>query len=96
MSKIKFKTTAEITLQNGKKLKLLMLDPEDFLNDVVPAGRMIVLITNKMKVEKGEFLHLEADESGVYIFIRSIDTGKVHVFNIDAIAAYADGREAIL
>lgn len=94
MSEIKFKTTAEITLQNGKRMKLLLLDPEDFLNDVVPSGRMIVLITKKMKVDKGEYLHLEADESGVYLFIRSIDTGKVHVFNLDAIAAYADGREA--
>ena len=92
MDKIKLKTTAEITLESGETLKVALKNPEDFLNDVVPEGTQVILITKSMKVAKGEFLFLDADDCGVYIYYRGDNTDKSHVINLDHIMAYSDGR----
>ena len=91
MKGIKLKTTAEITLESGEKMKVELKDPEDFLNDAVPEGTKVILITKSMKVAKGEFLFLEADGCGVYLYYRKTDSDKNHVLNFDQIMAYADG-----
>ena len=91
MDEIKVKVTAEITLESGKKMKVKLKDPEDFLNDVVPEGTNVILITKSMKVAKGEFMYLDADDCNVYIYYRDTNSGKNHVLNFDKVIAYADG-----
>lgn len=91
MEQIRF-ASAEVTTADGKKMKLKLKDPEDFLNDVVKPGTEVVLIMKNWKVAKGELLMVEDDGSDIYIYLRDIGDVNAHLYKYDYVMAYSDGR----
>lgn len=64
--------TITVCDQNGTETEIVLLKPDDLINEVVEAGETIELVFSNMKIFKGIFDSVEDEDGELVIYIRSI------------------------